>query len=100
MKKTLVVEAFNHGDMSVGFFPTELKITFEGNFDMNDFLKDLNYQDNRKEFVKDLRTFLGWFDEQAMTIVLEDESFDCGNRLEIKKNGKGYKICKQNHEYC
>lgn len=76
------------GDMSVGIWPTEIKITFEANVE---FMDNINYKDNRNLFRADVLKLAGWFtdmDEKRINIALEDECFDCGQRLD-KKHLKG-----------
>lgn len=85
----LKVTAYDNGDMSVGIWPSKVEITFKADFD---FMDSINYADNRKTFKEELAKFVQeWFTDMPTYVVFEDECVDCGQRLEKKKRGKGYK---------
>ena len=64
MKRQLIVEASNNGDLSVGIEPAEVKITIESNCDAKDILTDIKYKDNENLFKKDITDLLiAWIDD-------------------------------------
>uniref|UniRef100_A0A6M3LR39 Uncharacterized protein n=1 Tax=viral metagenome TaxID=1070528 RepID=A0A6M3LR39_9ZZZZ len=68
MKQKLVIEAGNSGDMSVGIYPMNVKITIEANVDMEDVLLDAKYRDNLKLFHEDIKDLLLWLDDMECRI--------------------------------
>ena len=63
MKDKLVIHAGNSGDVSVGIEPLSVKITIEGNTDIEDTLDNIEYKDNKKRFIEDIKKLMRWFDD-------------------------------------
>lgn len=68
MYKTLVIEASNAGEESVGIQPLHCKIMIEADTEMQEVLDNINYLDNLKLFKKDIQNLLLWIDSMPSTI--------------------------------
>lgn len=78
----LVVNVFDSGDRSVGIWPTQVKITIESNASFRD---QIDYKDNRELFRKAIEKLGEWFTDMPVSVLLEDECYDCGQKVTDRK---------------
>lgn len=86
------IEVFvsDRGEPKVGIPPSQLTITFEGEFDKPEIFKDLNYANNREIFKNEIAFIVkNWFSEFPLSIVLEDECAEC---FAVLKGKRGHKL--------
>jgi len=72
MKEKLIITAGNNGDRSVGIPPLDIKITIEGNIDMEAVKADIAYKDNWQAFCKDVQNLLLWIDDMTCEVDTVD----------------------------
>lgn len=84
---SFTVNMMDHGDMSVGIWPTQVTITIESNAKFTDQIKMV---ENRELFREACKKFAEWFFEDGCDVVLEDECYDCGQSFvgDYRKHAK------------
>ena len=78
----LTVNLFDDGDRSVGIEPTRVTITFECNAE---FREQIDYHGNRELFREQVKKLGEWFTDMPVTVLLEDECYDCGQKVTDRK---------------